>query len=989
MAKEEAVIQGSLELSVDERGLKATAIIDRNKGQESWTASALIQELDRRGIKEGFNREEIARSFDENAKKGSNPFQFVVAEGTPPEDPAPELFESERLPVPEALKSGVETVLAQAGKPDITVERKRKVQRTETVTKKSKLPFGKPRTEEQTVTDEERYTERVYVDPTVEESGYAEAGQLLGEITPQSRGTPGRSIYGGVIYPRNLADPLFYVGTGAKRQGTKVIAEVDGAVRRGSNWIDVVPYETHDWSLELSRDQATAYLSFSPGHSVAAAPTPQDIRAEAERLGYDPESLIPEEDLQSLLDTAIADGTNLEKVPISNSRDASFDIYVSEDRLQAVLTIHKGKGRGKPLQLKEVGRAIQSAGFKRLDFDRIKKDILAFYNGPEQDLTGYVLAEGSAPTPGPDGDLEFAVRFLEDEEAEPYRKAAQERPELLGDLPSISELPVSEVSRTARVQEEQRILSVAPAGAGQPGVDVYGEQIPPAKGLEPKLKLLENVERKDNVVFSRIEGLMEEAQVDEETLVRVRPHRDSSVKVEIGTDRMRAMITLQEGVGAGTRLTEEGLQKALEEAGVTYGVDDAKVREGLLRAQHEGSIVRWLVAEGTPPQEAADGSFEFLIQLASDRGVSIRDDGTADYKNRDNITTVKAGTALARVRPPQDEPEAGTDVTGKELEPIRGQSVSVELGDNVRQEEESDGSSTLYAETDGEVIYEKKTLSVRATHTVKGDVGVETGNIKFPGSVNVTGSVQSGHVVMSGGDIRIAESVEGCLLSAEGSIMIKEGVKGHGKAVLRSKKNIGIAFSEHATLLAVGEVVIRTSCLHSTVKTNGRLRMQTQKGSVVGGSIRVRKGLETQNLGSPNSVQTSVSFGQDYLIADQIERGDKEVDKIKRQVTKLDLAMQKTDENSKREELEKLRKQKKKLLKIMEERSLRLFNLREKFEEHFPSEILVKGTLFPGVTVESHGRTKEYTEEKKKVRIYFDLETGRIMEEPLQADEET
>ncbi len=988
MAKEETVIQGSLQLHIDERGLKATATLDRSAGSEEWSASSVVDLLKQRGVKEGYDPAEIARRFDDNAKKGRNPFEFTVAEGTPPEDPTPELFTMASLPIPDSVKAGVERVLSQASAPEITVERKRKVEKTKTVTKKSKLPFAAPKQEEQTVVEEERYSERVYVDPTVEETGYAEEGQRLGDLRAQARGTPGRSIYGTVVYPKNLADPHFYVGEGAKRSGTTVVAELSGGVRRGRNWIDVVPYSTHDWSLSLSKDQATAFLSFSPGNSEAAAPTPEQITEEAGKQGYDPESLIAADELRGLIEQAIRDGQALEHVPISNSRDASYDIYVSEDRLQAILTIHKGKGRGKPLDLKAVGKAIQGAGLKKLEFERIKKDILEFYHGNEQDLTGYMLTQGTPATPGPDGDVQFDVRFLEEEEMQPFKQAASERPELLGDVPSVEEVPVADVSRMARVQPEQRILTMAPAGAGQAGMDVYGKEIPAPTGAEPKLELRENVTRKDQVVIADCEGLMEEAQVDDVTYLRVRPHKDCSIQVELGTERMRAMVTLKEGEGTGTRLTEQAVLTALENAGVTYGIDDGKLRSGLKRAQHEGGIVRWLVAEGAPPEKGSDGELEFLIRRASGKDVSVREDGRADYKNRDLITTVTAGTKVARITPPQDEPKPGKDVTGKEISPPSGQAVNIEIGENLKEERDEQGVTTLRAETDGELLYERRKISVRATHSVKGDVGVETGNIKFPGSVNVTGSVQTGYAVMSGGEIRVGQSVEGCLLSAEGSILIKEGVKGAGKAVLRTKKNIGVAFAEHATLLSVGEIVVRNSCFHSTVKTNGKLRTQTEKGTIVGGTIRVRKGLETQNLGSSGGAKTNVSFGQDYLVADQIEREEKEVEKLKRRVSTLDMSMQKINEESGREQLEEMRKEKKKLLKTMEQRSLRLFNLREKFEEHVPSELEVRGTIYPGVVVESHGRSKEYTEQKKAVRVYFDLDTGRIMEEPLKADGE-
>ena len=90
--------------------------------------------------------------------------------------------------------------------------------------------------------------------------------------------------------------------------------------------------------------------------------------------------------------------------------------------------------------------------------------------------------------------------------------------------------------------------------------------------------------------------------------------------------------------------------------------------------------------------------------------------------------------------------------------------------------------------------------------------------------------------------------------------------------------------------------------------------------------------------------------------------------------------MLKMEKQGQREKLEQARREKLKLMKIMEKRSLRLFTFREKFEEHFPSEVKVKGTLFPGVVIESHGRYYETKQEKKNVSIMFNLDTGQLEE---------
>jgi uncharacterized protein (DUF342 family) len=78
-----------------------------------------------------------------------------------------------------------------------------------------------------------------------------------------------------------------------------------------------------------------------------------------------------------------------------------------------------------------------------------------------------------------------------------------------------------------------------------------------------------------------------------------------------------------------------------------------------------------------------------------------------------------------------------------------------------------------------------------------------------------------------------------------------------------------------------------------------------------------------------------------------------------------------------------VRAEKVRLMKIIEKNGIRLFTLREKFEEHHPSEIRIRGTIFPGVVMESHGRYYEVKQKRSQVVFFFDKEVGRIQEKPL------
>lgn len=979
MAKQALELEGQLTLELSERNLSATVTFTKASGHELWTADRLLDLMREKGITEGFSPDEVRRLF-ELADKKPSPYTFTAAEGTPPTDPVPEQIEWEEIAVPDDLAEQAEKIVSKAGPPEITLEIKQKIKREKTVTKKAILPFMKPKQETVTVSEQKVEQKRVYVDQTVQRMGYVTDGQKLGTVQPKEDGVGGQSVTGELVPPQVLADPLFYQGKGVARKRDELFAEYAGFVRIGPNWLDVVPFEAHDWEVSLSDDKATCYLSFDPGHQHAQPPTAGEIRSAAEGIGFPGESLVDDDEIARIVAGALETGTAVERVPINHSRDASFDIYVDEAKLTAVLNVYKGKGRGSPLRLKELGAAIKQSKLVGLDFEKIRTDINAFYKSPETDLIGYVLAEGKAPVSGPPRTAEYSVRFLDAEETAELRRQLQERDDTLRDCESAEAFPLDVVEQFGQVEREQRILVISPPVAGTPGVDVYGQTTPAPEPEEPKLELYEGVERTESIVVSTVAGLLHQGWKDNTHLLRVVPHADAAISIRVADNKMSATLNLSPPAGTGKQLSWDDLQSAITEAGVSRGVNEKLLQKAIERAQSGTPVKNVVFARGKHPANTGEAQMRYLIQVASGNDVTIREDGRADYRNQDRITTVTAGTKIAEITVPDAAAENGWDVLGNELSAQQGEEIAVDTGANVRLETGDNGNKILVADADGELIIDGNRFEIRAAHAVNGDVDYSSGNVKFPGTVTVKGSVRSGFYVMAGGDVQITEIVEASLLSAEGNIVINQGVKGAGKAVLRSKGDIGFTFAEQATILAVGNVQARNSLVHCKVKCNGKVRLIGDKGNIVGGTLQVRHGLETHNLGSERGAHTHVSFGQNYLIADQIEREEVEIEKLKREVTKLDLALKDKQRSGDQDAINKLHGKKLALLKTLEKRGLRVFTLRERFEEHFESEVVIHGSVYPGVVLESHGRELEITTAKKNVAFTFDRETGRIEE---------
>jgi hypothetical protein len=981
MAAKKITIRGSITISLVKNDLEAALEFRPGPETREMDSGDLVKFLQEKGVKEGFSPQDLERILKQLEKAGE-PLTLPVAMGIPPENPIPEKPIWQPMPIPDHMRADADRAFSGAGAPVISTEKVEKIKTEKIVVKKSSIPFMAPKEEKVTVLEKKITQERIYVDAHVEGKGYVTEGMKIALYEPMTPGIPGKAVTGIMIPAENPADPYVYAGKGVEKKRGELVAASTGFIRWGKNWAEIIGFNAHEWEVTLTPEKATCLLSLTPGDKSARRPTIEEVLQKTEELKYPGDLLLPPDEIDRMIGDIIAAGTPVKNIALSVRREPYFEIKVSEDKLKAVITIRKGRGGGSTLSLKEIGTAIKTSGIKNLDFEKIKTDIMAFYRSDAGDLEGYPLAEGKAALPGPDRTMECSVRFLERKVVEEMKKAAADRPEGTQDLASAMAFPPEAAELIGAVEREQRVLALGPEVPGQPGVDVYGNVIPGPPGRETGIIVRENLERKQNVVISLIKGLYEQRKTDGGLEIRVRPHANAEIKVALAPNRMEAYLTLFPSEGTGAPVSMDMIREEIKKAGILRGIREEVLEAAFERVSNGETLTDIPFALGQAPEEGSTDRIKFLVQIASGSAVVIRGDGSADFKNRDTITAIDEGTALAEILPPEKKPQNGWDVTGKEIPAKNTPTLELEIGPNIRQEKKED-KTLLIAAKSGELLYDKKKIDIQDAHVIKGNVDLSTGNVKFPGSVTVSGSVASGFFVLSGGDIKIGEGIEAALLSADGSILIQQGIKGAGKAVLRSKKNILTSFAEGAVMLSVGDIKIKNGCMRCMVKCNGKLQFLTEKGTIIGGVVKARHGIETASLGSERGVRTEISFGQDYLVADQIDLEDKEIKKLSAAAVKLDIQMRECEKNGERQKLEILRTEKLKNLKIMEKRSLRLFTLREKFEEHYPGEIIVRGTLHPGVVIESHGRYHEITAPKKGLRITFNSETGRIQEEPL------
>jgi len=258
-------------------------------------------------------------------------------------------------------------------------------------------------------------------------------------------------------------------------------------------------------------------------------------------------------------------------------------------------------------------------------------------------------------------------------------------------------------------------------------------------------------------------------------------------------------------------VTENDVLEKLHSLGIIHGIDRDRIQRQLREKEYNQPIevVRW-----TPPENGQDARMEQIIRTQQEGKPQINQDGSADFRNIDNIVQVSEGQVLA-VKKPATNGRPGKDVFGNTVPQIFGRDISLPAGFNTRISE--DGSQVI-AKKAGFLFRQHGTLCVGETYEVQGGVNYKSGNVRFAGDVIIHGTVSDGFTVEAGGSLVIHGDVEGAELSAgKGGISIEGGIFGKDKAFIKSEGTLRVGMAQQVRM-ECRELVVTKSLIHCQVK---------------------------------------------------------------------------------------------------------------------------------------------------------------------------
>lgn len=285
-----------------------------------------------------------------------------------------------------------------------------------------------------------------------------------------------------------------------------------------------------------------------------------------------------------------------------------------------------------------------------------------------------------------------------------------------------------------------------------------------------------------------------------------------------------------------------------------------------------GSEHASIVARGVEPRDATPRVLGWTpriadqIQKIADRKQALADETTrsgrpvvtteepVNFYEQSAFIIVHKGEILGSITPP-DPGEDGEDIFGNVV-PAKQAPTPTDLDPETI---ELNREHKLVALARGRLVYAGPEKRIERTLGVPEDVGFETGNINFPGSVEIGGGVRDKFVVRASGNIAVRKLVEASFLDARRDIVLERGAAGRDIGRITAGRDLRAGYLEGVTVECAQDCIVKQEITNCRVYARGTIKIPT--GAARGGVLIASKGIEAGVVGSSQETRTELVIG--------------------------------------------------------------------------------------------------------------------------------
>ncbi|XJZ27005.1 flagellar assembly protein A [Bacillota bacterium Lsc_1132] len=263
------------------------------------------------------------------------------------------------------------------------------------------------------------------------------------------------------------------------------------------------------------------------------------------------------------------------------------------------------------------------------------------------------------------------------------------------------------------------------------------------------------------------------------------------------------------------------LMLKLEALGVKYGIK----HDEMMRAVKTTVPGTYEIATGLKPKEGKNGWIELKVNMETQKGPKLKENGKVDFRDIQSFPTVEKGKVIAIIHPPISG-EPGCTVTNESIPCKKSFPITLKTGQGVTMVEDkivATSSGRPDVKQRGQLV--KISIMPKLTHA--GNVDLVSGNIRFIGDVEIVGEVNERMSVEAEGDLIVHKTTNMAQLVSSGAIITYGNIV--GSEVSAGKNNIYVAELGHLLGILHQNIekiigVIRQLTLSSAFKSNDLTR---------------------------------------------------------------------------------------------------------------------------------------------------------------------
>jgi uncharacterized protein (DUF342 family) len=332
-------------------------------------------------------------------------------------------------------------------------------------------------------------------------------------------------------------------------------------------------------------------------------------------------------------------------------------------------------------------------------------------------------------------------------------------------------------------------------------------------------------------------------------------------------DRMFLSLSVFPPIADGEPVKVDEVVQWLRDRNLTQGVDMRAIQQAVRDAANGDEVRDVVVVRGRHPGSARDGYVErFARNGNDDEPAPVTERGLE--RASEHPLFCREGDVVLRYHPPEPG-QAGHDAYGNPIEPPAPVDVNVSAGRNVQAE-----GNDYVAEVSGVVVFGPEQVEVRKALILNKDVTRQSEKVDFDGEVHVRGAARSGASIKATGNIIVEGTAEAAEIVSQGDVVLRSGVAGRNRAVIRAGNDVIARFSENANLLAGQDIKLQVGALHSRMIAGRAVRADQGKGHITGGAAMAGDLVQVKQLGGRGGVTTHASVGISKKTMDMLGRID-------------------------------------------------------------------------------------------------------------------